>query len=130
MPARQTTFAPRGKHPPESRAQCIPPLSSFRLLDLIRRADFDRALSIGDGRQFQDRDKLLRLAIRPSVSAFCLRMAGQIEYFHVALPDRLALKYLVDWHGVDVRGLALVQMLHYGAKAVYVFFARHHSTIR
>ncbi|MGD0059157.1 MAG: hypothetical protein ABSD58_07040 [Verrucomicrobiia bacterium] len=52
--------------------------------------DFDGTLGIRYGRQFQDRDKLLWLAIRPAVTAFGLWMADQVKDLDIGFPNGLA----------------------------------------
>ena len=91
----------------------------------MRHSDLDRALCGIHRRQFQDGDKLFRLAIGPSVAAFRLGMPDKVKYFHVALPDGLSLENFMHWHALAVNRRAVVQVLNRELQSFDVFFIRH-----
>jgi hypothetical protein len=82
--------------------------SQLPFLYLIRDADLDGVLRRINGWQFQYRNKLLRLAVGPAVTALCPRMASQIESLNIALPCGFTAKDFFDVFGRNMNSGAIM----------------------
>lgn len=81
-------------------------LPSF--FDLMGNPHLDRDVSIGNGWQVQNGDKLLSFGMPPGIAVFGLGVAGQVENFNLAAPDHFTVRYFLHIDGFAPGRAAIV----------------------